>query len=112
MHSLPPHGIELGFARDSSELGPEAEMQLQTMQAALGRDAVWEVELHAAVDDTAGALPADWALAYNQWLADQRQIRVEDWLGSRGDGPVMRIRRSLLPHNPSRRVVVKARQAP
>ncbi len=57
-------------------------------------------------------LPPDKALAYNQWLAERRQSRVEDWLGTRPGAPVLRVRRSVLPHDPSRRVVISARPLP
>jgi outer membrane protein OmpA-like peptidoglycan-associated protein len=110
--TIVPQHVELVFAPDSSALGPQAEAQLQAVMAALAGHAEWEVALQATVDDVAGTLPTDQALAYNQELAEQRQIRVEDWLGTRGAGPVMRIRRELLPHDPSRRLVLKARPLP
>ncbi len=110
--AIVPQHVELVFAPDSSALGPQAEAQLQAVMAALAGHAEWEVALQATVDDVAGTLPTDRALAYNQELAEQRQIRVEDWLGTRGAGPVMRIRRELLPHDPSRRLVLKARPLP
>jgi outer membrane protein OmpA-like peptidoglycan-associated protein len=110
--SIVAQHVELAFAPDSSALGPQAEAQLQAVMATLARHGEWEVSLQATVDDVAGTLPADRALAYNQELAKQRQIRVEDWLGTRGAGPVMRIRRELLPHDPSRRLVLKARPLP
>jgi outer membrane protein OmpA-like peptidoglycan-associated protein len=110
--AIVPQHLELVFAPDSSALGPQAEAQLQAVMAALAGHAEWEVALQATVDDVAGTLPTDRALAYNHELAEQRQIRVEDWLGTRGAGPVMRIRRELLPHDPSRRLVLKARPLP
>jgi outer membrane protein OmpA-like peptidoglycan-associated protein len=110
--AIVPQHVELVFAPDSTALGPQAEAQLQAVLAALAGHGEWEVALQATVDDVAGTLPTDRALAYNQDLAAQRQIRVEDWLGTRGAGPVMRIRRELLPHDPTRRLVLKARPLP
>jgi hypothetical protein len=104
--------VEIVFEPDSSYLANGAVAQLETLLATLPRDAAWEVELQAAVGDSAGRLPTDRALAYNQWLAERRQSRVEDWLGARSEGPVLRVRRSKLAHDPSRRVVVSARPLP
>ena len=104
--------VEIVFEPDSSYLANGAAAQLESLLASLPRDAAWEVELQAAVDDAAGSLPPDKALAYNQWLAERRQSRVEDWLGTRPGAPVLRVRRSVLPHDPSRRVVISARPLP
>ena len=104
--------VEIVFEPDSSYLANGAAAQLESLLASLPRDATWEVELQAAVDDAAGSLPPDKALAYNQWLAERRQSRVEDWLGTRPGAPVLRVRRSVLPHDPSRRVVISARPLP
>ena len=104
--------VEIVFETDSSYLANGAAAQLESLLASLPRDAAWEVELQAAVDDAAGKLPPDKALAYNQWLAERRQSRVEDWLGTRPGAPVLRVRRSVLPHDPSRRVVISARRLP
>ena len=112
--SAPPAAmsVELVFAPDSDEIGGEDRSRLQAMLDGLVRHGAWEVELLAAVGDRAGNLPADRALAYNRWLAERRQMRVEEWLGTRGDGPVIRIRRTLASHDPSRRLVLTARPLP
>ena len=104
--------VEISFEPDSSYLDDGAETQLASLLAALPRDTTWEVELQAAVGDVAGRLPADRARAYNEWLAERRQSRVEDWLGMRPGAPVLRVRRSMLPHDPSRRLVISARPLP
>ena len=104
--------VELVFAPDSDEIAVEDTARLQAMLESLGRHEAWEVELMAAVGDRAGSLPADQALAYNRWLAERRQMRVEEWLGTRGDGPVIRVRRALAAHDPSRRLVLTARPLP
>lgn len=104
--------IEIAFQPDSSYFTDDAVAQLEGLLTRLRRDAAWEVELQAAVGDVAGGLPADRALAYNQWLADRRQSRVEDWLGSQSEAPMLRVRRTVLPHDPSRRVLISARPLP
>ena len=100
---------QIVFAPDSSYLPDGAEAQLAGLLARLPRDTTWEVELQAAIDDTAGDLPGDQAITYNRWLAERRQNRIEDWLGTQAGGPMLRMRRSTLPHDPSRRVVVNVR---
>ena len=66
-----------------------------------------------AVDDKAGRAdePAK-AIAYNQWLADRRQGRVAAWLEQHAEIRLVEVRRTLLDHDPSRRVVVQARPLP
>ena len=89
----PPGRRDRGYPGSRSSSSPTAATwpngaaaQLESLLATLPRDAIWEVELQAAVDDAAGSLPPDKALAYNQWLAERRQSRVEDWLGTRPGG--------------------------
>ena len=107
-----PTLAEIAFAPDSSDLPADAIVRLEALVAALPREAAWEVELQAAVGDRAGRLSVEEALAYNRWLAEQRQGRVEEWLGTHPRAPVLRVRRSLLPHDPSRRLVISARPLP
>jgi hypothetical protein len=107
-----PAPAEILFAPDSSELAGAALARLEALVAALPRGSAWEVELSAAVGDRAGPLAADQALAYNRRLAERRQSRVEEWLGTHPGAPVLRVRRSLLPHDPSRRLVIDVRPLP
>jgi hypothetical protein len=100
------------FDTDSSYLPRGAEGQLEQLLATLPPRAVWELELLAAVGDDAGSLSADQAIAYNGWLADRRRRRVEAWFAQRAEAAPADVRRTLLPHDRSRRVVVRLHPLP
>ena len=51
-------------------------------------------------------------MAYNKWLAERSQGRVAEWLERHAEIRVLEIRRSLLEHDLSRRVVIHARPLP
>ena len=104
---------EIVFDENSSFFPRGAETELRRLLAALRAGDGYEFEVQAAVDDKAGRKddPAK-AVAYNQWLADRRQGRVVDWLEQHAEIRVVEIRRSLLDHDPSRRVVIQARPLP
>jgi hypothetical protein len=104
---------ELVFEPNSSFFPRGAEAELKRLVAALPAGRGYEFEVQAAVDDKAGRDdPPEKALAYNQWLADRRQGRVAEWLEQHAEIRVLEIRRSVLEHDPSRRVVVHARPLP
>jgi hypothetical protein len=108
----PNSSAEIVFDTDSSYLPRGAEGQLEQLLATLPPRAVWELELLAAVGDDAGSLSADQAIAYNGWLADRRQRRVEAWFAQRAEAAPADVRRTLLPHDRSRRVVVRLHPLP
>jgi hypothetical protein len=104
---------ELVFEPNSSFFPRGAETELKRLVAALPAGRGYEFEVQAAVDDRAGRDdPPEKALAYNQWLADRRQRRVAEWLEQHAEIRVLEIRRSVLEHDSSRRVVVHARPLP
>ena len=65
-----------------------------------------------AVGDRAGALSEDKAVRYNEWLAERRLGRVEDWLRDQLKAIPLELRRDLRPHDESRRIEIKIRQIP
>jgi hypothetical protein len=104
---------ELVFEPNSSFFPRGAEAELKRLVAALPAGRGYEFEVQAAVDDKAGRDdPPEKALAYNKWLADRRQGRVAEWLEQHAEIRVLEVRRSLLEHDPSRRVVIHARPLP
>jgi len=101
------------FEENSSFFPRGAEAELRRLVAALPAGHGYEFEVQAAVDDKAGRKDDPLkAVAYNQWLADRRQGRVAEWLEQHAEIRVIEIRRSLLDHDPSRRVVIQARPLP
>ena len=105
-------GVEIQFDSDSSYLNPAAIAALRRFAQALPATGSWLVELHATVGDRAGALPPERAAAYNRWLAERRQGRIETWLATRDGTPALELRRSLMPHDETRRVVLRAHPLP
>jgi hypothetical protein len=101
------------FEPNSSFFPRGAEAELKRLVAALPAGRGYEFEVQAAVDDKAGRDdPPEKALAYNKWLADRRQGRVTEWLEQHAEIRLLEVRRSLLEHDPSRRVVIHARPLP
>ncbi len=64
------------------------------------------------MDDRAGALPDDQAVRYNEWLAERRLGRVEDWLRDQLKTIPLELRRDLRRHDESRRIEIRIRQTP
>lgn len=111
--AAPVARAEIVFEENSSFLPRGAETELRRLLAALPAGHGYEFEVQATVDDKAGHKddPTK-AVAYNQWLADRRQGRVANWLEQHTEIRVVEVRRSLLDHDPSRRVVIQARPLP
>jgi hypothetical protein len=104
---------ELVFEPNSSFFPRGAEAELKRLVAALPAGRGYEFEVQAAVDDRAARADSpEKAVAYNKWLADRRQGRVAEWLEQHAEIRVLEVRRSLLEHDPSRRVVIRARPLP
>jgi hypothetical protein len=109
----PVASAELVFEPNSSFFPHGAEAELKRLVAALPAGRGYEFEVQAAVDDRAARADSpEKAVAYNKWLADRRQGRVAEWLERHAEIRVLEIRRSLLEHDPSRRVVIHARPLP
>ena len=113
MPAEPVATAELVFEPNSSFFPRGAEAELKRLVAALPAERGYEFEVQAAVDDKAGRDdPPEKAVAYNKWLAGRRQGRVAEWLEQHAEFRVLEVRRSLLEHDPSRRVVIHARPLP
>jgi hypothetical protein len=105
--------VEILFAENSSFFPPEAPAELQRFAAALPPGRRWEIELQAAVDDKARRRDSpEKAQAYNRWLADRRQGRIVEWLAQQPELRAIAVSRSMVEHDPSRRVVIIARPLP
>jgi hypothetical protein len=104
---------EIVFEPNSSYFPRGGEAELRRLVAALPPGKGYAFELAAAVDDTVYRVgdPAK-AVAYNEWLADRRQGRVADWLEQHVEVREIEVRRVFVPHDASRRVVIRARALP
>ena len=105
--------LGLVFEPNSSYFPRGAEAELRRLVEALPPGPGYTFELAAAVDDTVYRVgdPAK-AVAYNEWLAERRQGRVADWLEQHVEVREVEVRRILVPHDASRRVVISARALP
>lgn len=104
---------EIVFEPNSSYFPRGAEAELRRLVEALPRGPGYTFELAAAVDDTVYRVgdPAK-AVAYNEWLAERRQGRVADWLEQHVEVRKVEVDRVFVPHDASRRVVIRARALP
>ncbi len=104
---------EIVFEPNSSYFPRGGEAELRRLVAALPPGKGYAFELAAAVDDTAYRVgdPTK-AVAYNEWLADRRQGRVADWLEQHVEVREIEVQRIFVPHDASRRVVIRAQALP
>ncbi len=104
---------EIVFEPNSSYFPRGAEAELRRLVEALPPGPGYTFELAAAVDDTVYRVgdPAK-AVAYNEWLAERRQGRVADWLEQHVEVRTVEVDRVFVPHDASRRVVIRARALP
>ena len=107
---LPPSPVlafDVGFEINSSFLSAPAIADLRRAVAGLPQGGSYRVELTATVsDDGVKEADAKAAQRYNRWLAERRIARVGDWL-QQHSRTRLAVHASYLPHDPSRRVVVR-----
>ncbi len=107
-----PENIAIVFPTNSSYLPPGAGQQLRGLLRALGEGGSYEVVLQSSVSgsqEVVGAESAEEAKRYNQWLAERRLERVQDWLGRNAAGRTLSIKPDYRANDNSRQVVVRVK---
>ena len=106
----PEGDLIITFATNSSYFPSGAAARLRELLAGIDADSRYEVTLQVAVSGTTkvvGAKSAQEAARYNQWLAERRLERVQEWLLKNGAAPALSIKPEFVADDDSRRVTVR-----
>ncbi|MGF1474237.1 MAG: hypothetical protein ACFB6S_01575 [Geminicoccaceae bacterium] len=102
---------EIAFATNSSYFSEGSPDQLRAILGDLPEGGRYDIVLAGSVDtgNVRGAEGEEDARVYNQWLADRRIQRVQDWLSDNADGRNFGFSSRYIENDPSRRVVITIR---
>jgi len=104
--------LAIVFPTNSSYFPPGTGSQLRALLQALSHDRRYEVVLESSVSGSrkvVGAETEEEAARYNQWLAERRLERVQDWLAQHAAGSELAIKPAYRADDESRQVVIRIR---
>lgn len=101
--------VEIVFALNSSVLPRGAEDQLGALMQSLDKGKRYVLRVQTSLDNNArvAGASAEETQRYNNWLADRRAKRVEDWLLGNQNGVEFSIDPSRVDNDNSRRVRIE-----
>jgi hypothetical protein len=102
--------LAIVFPSNSSYFPPGTGSQLRSLLQTLAGDRRYEVVLQSSVSGSqqvVGAETAEEAARYNQWLAERRLERVQDWLAQNAAGSKLVIKPEYRQGDDSRQVLIR-----
>jgi outer membrane protein OmpA-like peptidoglycan-associated protein len=102
--------VEITFATNSSYFPPGTARRLGALLDGMASDQRYQVELRVGVsgaDKVVGATTPEEARRYNQWLAERRVGRVQEWLAEHAQDRQLEIEPIFSANDSSRRVLVR-----
>jgi hypothetical protein len=99
----------IAFTPNSSFFPRGAEAELRRLLAALPQGPGYAFELLAGVDESGSEAPAEEALRFARWLAQQRLERIGAWLEQHAEIRTIDVRKALAESHPPHAVEVRAR---
>jgi outer membrane protein OmpA-like peptidoglycan-associated protein len=102
--------VEITFATNSSYFPPDTARRLGALLDGMASDQRYQVELRVGVsgaDKVVGATTPEQARRYNQWLAERRVGRVQEWLAEHAQDRQLEIEPIFSANDSSRRVLVR-----
>jgi hypothetical protein len=102
--------VVITFATNSSYFPPGTTRRLRSMIGNMTSDGSYRVQLEVGVsgsDKVVGASSPEEARRYNQWLAERRMARVQEWLAENAKDRQIEVEPAFQADDSSRRVVIR-----